>query len=143
MFTNLTFLKHPFYIIRRMKTFHFVFIVLLSYFLSSTNAFGQSTTINFNYTGSAQIWVVPNCVYNITVVVKGAKGGGSAGGLGANVTATLAVTPGQILQINVGGTGTVPAPGWNGGGNGTTANPGYSGGFGGGELQILELHQMH
>ena len=86
MFTNLTFLKHPFYIIRRMKTFHFVFIVLLSYFLSSTNAFGQSTTINFNYTGSAQIWVVPNCVYNITVVVKGAKGGGSAGGLGANVT---------------------------------------------------------
>ncbi len=139
MFTNLTFLKHPFYIIRRMKTFHFVFIVLLSYFLSSTNAFGQSTTINFNYTGSAQIWVVPNCVYNITVVVKGAKGGGSAGGLGANVTATLAVTPGQILQINVGGTGTVPAPGWNGGGNGTTANPGYSGGFGGGGASDIRV----
>ncbi|MBI4931763.1 MAG: PKD domain-containing protein [Bacteroidetes bacterium] len=113
-----------------MNSFYNIFFSLfirVSYFpalilslISSSNVFCQ-TTVNFNYTGSAQTWIVPNCVNTITVTAVGAQGGGPNGGLGATVTATVAVTPGQVLQINVGGQGTVPGAGWNGGGAGQSA----------------------
>ena len=92
------------------------------------------TTVNFNYTGSAQTWTVPPCVTSINVVARGAKGGGSNGGNGSIVTATLSVTPGQILQINVGGMGTCGnnSQGWNGGGTGRSANSGANASCGGG-----------
>jgi len=94
------------------------------------------TTVTFNYTGAAQTWTVPACVYNIQVDVRGARGGNAnfaAGGNGARVTATLAVTPGQVLQINVGGQGALPGAGWNGGGAGRNgfAPGGHSAGGGG------------
>lgn len=79
--------------------------------------FAQSTE-TFTYTGSSQSWVVPPCVYNISVEVAGAEGGGASGGNGAVVTANIAVTPGQTLEINVGGSGNCPGAGWNGGGAG-------------------------
>ncbi|NCV80139.1 MAG: hypothetical protein EBW25_05080, partial [Actinobacteria bacterium] len=52
------------------------------------------------------------------VVAAGAKGGGSVGGNGARITATIAVTPGQTLNVYVGGMGTCGnnSGGWNGGG---------------------------
>ena len=56
-------------------------------------------TVTFNYTGAVQTWIVPPCVYNITAVVAGAKGGGFNGGNGARITANIAVTPGQTLYI--------------------------------------------
>jgi hypothetical protein len=90
---------------------HFV-IFCFGMFSSAQN------TITFSYTGGPQTWVVPACISSITVTVAGGKGGGSTGGNGAVVTGTLSVTPGQILQMNVGGAGAGTTPGWNGGGTG-------------------------
>ena len=94
--------------------------------------FAQSTTVNFNYTGSAQNWVVPPCVTTITVSVAGAEGGGTNGGNGALLTGNINVTAGQTLQIKVGGSGTCPNAGYNGGGLGASANTSANGGCGGG-----------
>ena len=88
-------------------------LLLFSFFL-----FSQSTTVNFNYTGSAQNWVVPACVTSITISVAGAKGGGINGEKGAVLTGNISVIAGQTLQINVGGQGGTPTAGWNGGGAG-------------------------
>ena len=66
-------------------------------------------THTFAYTGGAQSWTVPAGVTNVTVRVMGAGGGKSAcsdaGGGGARVDATLAVVPGQVLNLTVGGSG--------------------------------------
>jgi gliding motility-associated-like protein len=99
----------------------FVFFVLCV-ILGSTIAEAQ-TTVNFTFTGSAQTWTVPPCVTNINVVMAGAKGGGPNGGNGARITANIPVTPGDILQINVGGMGGQGSNsgGWNGGGTGHNA----------------------
>ena len=87
----------------------------------------------FNWTGGAQIYVVPAGVTSIDVTLRGAAGrsvsGGGDGGLGATVTGTLDVTPGQGIQVNVGGTGQPSGyGGFNGGGIG--------GGGGGGASDI-------
>ncbi|WP_400193789.1 beta strand repeat-containing protein [Hymenobacter sp. B81] len=89
------------------------------------------TAVTFGYTGAPQTYTVPAGVYSLTVEAKGAQGGShtyappfnmsEAGGLGARVQATLAVTPGQVLDIRVGGAGGyinsgTLAGGYNGGG---------------------------
>ena len=109
-------------------------LLLFSFFL-----FSQSTTINFNYTGSAQNWVVPTCVTTITVSVAGAEGGGTNGGNGALITGDINVTPGQTLQIKVGGEGSCPNAGFNGGGLGTSANTTSNGGCGGGGATDIRI----
>lgn len=101
-----------------MKIFKHLFLGLTLMIISITFTLAQ-TTVTFNYTGSAQTWTVPQCVQQISIEVSAGKGGGGAsGGLGATVTGLINVTPGQVLQINVGGIGACPAGGWNGGGNG-------------------------
>jgi len=92
-------------------------------------------TVNFAYTGAAQTWTVPAGVTQVTLELRGAQGGGSYlsgagtprqedGGLGGLTQGTLAVTPGQVLNLYVGGqapdVGNItPAPGgFNGGGDG-------------------------
>jgi gliding motility-associated-like protein len=96
----------------------------------------------FNYTGGSQNYVVPAGVTVICFTVSGAQGmrnaqGSNLGGLGGRVTGSMPVTPGQVLQINVGGGGLVSTVGgFNGGGNGgiiTTAccNNAHAGGGGG------------
>lgn len=107
-----------------------IIIFTLLYFSSQIYA----QTLNFNYTGSSQTWTVPPCVTSINVVARGAKGGGNSGGNGAIVTATIAVTPGQVFQINVGGIGTcgTNSQGWNGGGSGQAANSAANASCGGG-----------
>lgn len=78
----------------------------------------------FPFTGSPQTWTVPTGVTQATFTLAGAAGGiGSpssvpaAGGLGALVHATLAVTPGQTYTLVVGGAGGSGLPGgYNGGG---------------------------
>jgi hypothetical protein len=93
---------------------------------------GATATCTFAYTGAAETWTVPAGVTSATFALLGAQGGdlsgdfpgSSPGGLGGAATATLAVTPGQTLQINVGGVGghpvrfgPLPIPGgFNGGG---------------------------
>jgi gliding motility-associated-like protein len=102
-------------------------------------AFVYSQTVTFNYTGAVQNWTVPPCVTSITVTARGADGGGGNGGNGAQVTGTLAVTPGQILQIRVGGSGACPTSGYNGGGNGANANTIANGSCGGGGATDLRI----
>ena len=64
-------------------------------------------TYTFNYTGAIQQFIVPNRVTSIQVNAVGARGGigggGQTGGVGANITTTINVTPGQVLYVVVGG----------------------------------------
>lgn len=72
-------------------------------------------TSGFVYQGAVeQSWTVPPGVFSATFRLWGAQGGGpqrgwnsppQAGGLGAYVTATIPVTPGDVYYINVGGAG--------------------------------------
>ena len=103
---------------------------------------GSEVVCTFTYTGAAQSWTVPEGVTQATFDVFGAQGGsderGQAGGLGGKASATIAVTPGDTLQINVGGAGSPGvaggaggAGGFNGGaagGNGCFSGPGGGGG---------------
>jgi len=117
--------------------------------LAVTTVSGQSlapiaagaTSLSFAFTGGIQTFTVPStlCVSTVTFVVRGAKGGGN-GGNGAAIQATLAVTPGQVFQIMVGGVGIQGAAsgGFNGGGTGqaSTGSPIYSSYGGGGASDV-------
>lgn len=74
----------------------------------------------YSYTGSAQLYVVPPGVTSIQVTLKGAGGltvsGGGTGGEGGEVSATVAVQPGESLMFVVGGQGLDNAGSFNGGG---------------------------
>src|SRR5205823_4709025 len=86
----------------------------------------------FVYTGTPQWFTVPSGVSAIAVDVSGAQGGNATfGGLGARVYATVAVSPGDVLQVNVGGQGAQPTAGFNGGG------VGWGTSFGGGGASDL------
>jgi PKD repeat protein len=97
--------------------------------ISVTPPHGGAT---FNFTGAAQTFTVPNFVTSITIDVFGAAGGdgvvdpevllGGDGGQGGRATATVAVTPGETLEVNVGGLG----------GNGSAGTGGLAGFNGGG-----------
>ncbi|MES2131672.1 MAG: glycine-rich protein [Bacteroidota bacterium] len=91
--------------------------------ITSCVTLSAQTTQTFSYTGSMQSFTVPTCVTSITVDVRGSKGGDciynqpgtkpdDLGGLGGRVVAVYTVTPGQVLNIFVGGIS------YNGGGNG-------------------------
>ncbi len=112
------------------------FTLLLSFTAGFTVVNGQITT--FSFTGGLQTYTVPAGVTSLTVSAWGAQGGsgaiggggvaGGVGGLGAYATGTLAVTPGQVLNIFVGGQGATPTGGFNGGGSGGSTNAGGGGG---------------
>jgi len=87
--------------------------------LATMFAYAQ-TTQTFNYTGSLQTFVVPPCVNSITISAKGGQGGytdysgGKTGGLGAHITGTFTVAPGQVIKVLVGGMGVKLTPGSGG-----------------------------
>jgi len=90
------------------------------------------TTYTFNYTGGVQSYTVPANISILSLTVSGAQGGGSSG-LGATYVQTIGVTPGQILNLYVGGmgnSGAGTAGGYNGGGQagGNYGNEGSGGG---------------
>jgi hypothetical protein len=89
----------------------------------------QAITQTFNYTGAEQTFTVPAGVTSVEVLAVGGHGGSAArsAGVGAQVTGTLSVTPGETLYVEVGGNGEDGSP--NGGG---FANGGFNGGEGGG-----------
>src|SRR5688572_18366612 len=95
--------------------------------LIGPSAFAAPVDEDFAFTGSPQTYVVPDGVCAVTIVARGAEGGQGAdgaeplipGGLGAEVSGTIAVTPGQVLTVDVGGAG----------GDGEAGNPG-AGGYG-------------
>jgi len=100
----------------------------------------------FYFTGSEEVWVVPDGVTEIWVNAWGASGGyGSGpgfelntGGKGAYVGGKLAVIPGDTLRIRVGGKGEnakigeTASGGWNGGGEGGMDSQYTGNGAGGG-----------
>ncbi|MFN8242798.1 MAG: PKD-like domain-containing protein [Ferruginibacter sp.] len=90
------------------------------------------TSQTFNYTGGVQTFTVPPGVTSLNITCFGAQGEnaaiGGTGGKGASATGTLAVTPGQVLNIYVGGAGNGGIGGFNGGGNGGAMGNTFFGG---------------
>lgn len=98
-------------------------------------------TETFLCAGFAQGFSVPAGVTSLQVSAIGAQGGtlpqGSrTGGRGAQVTATLVVTPGEFLRINVGCPANGRVGGFNGGGTANTAQFGGEGAGGGGASDV-------
>jgi hypothetical protein len=106
--------------------------------LPGANSAPQTSSRTFHFTHEPQRFKVPSGVTELTVTAYGARGGGylkelngNPGGLGAKVKATIPVTPGQVLIVNVGGRGIQNKHGAGGGGyNGGGASAGDA--FGGG-----------
>jgi hypothetical protein len=112
-------------------------------------AHAAPTTDHYVWTGSTVNWTVPVGVTSVSILEYGGSGGhsgSSSGGAGSKASATIAVTPGEVLHINVGsaggnsqvgatgGGGNNPADGWGGNGGGTVPSlcPTCDGGAGGG-----------
>lgn len=97
-----------------------------------------SGSVSFAFTGGMQTFTVPPHVTRVFLTALGAEGGtganggnasaGGKGGFGASAEGFLDVTPGDVLNIFVGGQGAAPTGGFNGGGNGGSANAGGGGG---------------
>eukprot|EP01032_Pedospumella_encystans_P011177 gene11177-13015_t len=95
--------------------------------MSIITAASYSSPGAFNFT-------VPPGIFSLTVTLNGASGGPSntanynaLGGSGISIFAVFSVTPGEILQIRVGGRGTKGgAAGYNGGGGNGGAVDGSS-----------------
>ena len=108
------------------------------------------TTVTFNYTGSVQTWTVPAGVTSVTIRASGGGGGPGAaggdagyGGAGGLSNSPVAVTPGETLDVYVGGGGAgglfSSARGWPNGGYSTQGDGGWSslwGGTGGGASYV-------
>ena len=108
------------------RILRFSLITFLLFGIGLTQAFCQATT--FDYTGSVQTYTVPPGVAEIQLEAWGAQGGtGTYGGitpdpgLGGYSIGILGVTPGDVLNIYVGGAGESTGPGgYNGGGQAGT-----------------------
>jgi Glycine rich protein len=101
-------------------------------------ASASGNSVQFSYTGAAQSWTVPSGVNSVHVQVAGAQGGGDYGGYGGLVSATIAVQPGEILNILVGGRGSLAQGGFNGGGGSSFAGGGVGEGQGGGGASDID-----
>jgi len=129
-------------------------VILPAWVISGTSSGTRTVVTGFDFTGAAQVYLVPAGVCRIRIEAVGAAGGerGTAGtpGLGARALATLRVTPGEPLHVHVGGWGGTAvgrAPGrggWNGGGDGGAASErrrgqaGKAGSGGGGATDVRQ-----
>jgi hypothetical protein len=114
--------------------------------ITSTNCAQADLVLqSFNYTGISQSFLVPVGVTSILIDAWGAQGwsGVNAGGFGGYSKGTLSVTPGETLNIFVGGQGTVAnvtltsmGGGFNGGGHGYSNISGATTGGGGGASDV-------
>jgi hypothetical protein len=93
----------------------------------------RAVTEGFEYTGGEQTFEVPSGVHFLHLRLIGGSGGegSSGGGAAAAVTGVLEVTPGQLLYVEVGGTGEDSGAGSEGGFNGGANGGGGAGGGGG------------
>lgn len=108
-------------------------ILLFALLLMLVNYGAGAQTTTFGFTGGLQTYTVPPGVTNVAIDIKGASGGSSSGyspgGCGGQVQCTLAVTPGQVLNVYVGGRGNDGS--YFGAGTGGTTGAFASGGTGG------------
>ncbi len=101
-------------LIRRTKT-----LAVFTLSILGLQAFAQTT---FNYTGSMQTYTVPVGTTLIRIDAQGAQGGSitiacaATGGLGARMVGDVAVTPGEVLSVLVGGQGLTQGEDGGGGG---------------------------
>jgi hypothetical protein len=114
---------------------------LLTAAVWSTPAVAQATV--FSYTGAEQSYTVPAGVSSLSLTAIGAPGGGPlSGGLAAGraalVSGIVNVAPGQVVFVEVGGSGGSPVGGFNGGGDSGTRN-GISVYGGGGASDVRAL----
>ena len=87
----------------------------------------------FAYTGAPQTYTVPAGVTSLGVDLAGGSGGPlpfrtTGHGLGGRVQAAMAVTPGEVLTVRVGGAAVGEAGGYNGGGSGEAGRQASGGG---------------
>jgi gliding motility-associated-like protein len=78
-----------------------------------------SGTQTINYSGAISTFTVPAGVTKITIDTRGASGGNTGakvGGKGARMVGDFTVTPGQVLKVLVGGTGSTGSYAAGGGG---------------------------
>jgi len=110
--------------------------------LMGANELAAQITTTFDYTGDVQTYTVPPGITSIQIDCYGGQGQAttvddyapfSTGGLGGYSVGELSVTPGEVLNIYVGGQGADGAGGYNGGGTGGfgTAGSGGTAGYGG------------
>jgi hypothetical protein len=93
-----------------------------TYYAEAVSPAGGTQT--FNYTGSAQTFIVPAGVTSMDMECWGAQGGANwinNTNFGGYSKGTIAVTPGETLTIYVGNQPTTIAGGFNGGGAGDGA----------------------
>jgi hypothetical protein len=112
--------------------------------LSPTGARAAETASrSFTASGESQL-LVPAAVRSVQVTLVGGSGGAGGagnsgfhalGGLGATALATLAVSPGQMLFVEVAGDGQASGAGGYGGG-GSDVHSGETGGGGGGASDV-------
>ena len=106
---------------------------------------GVAQATVFSFTGGEQSYTVPAGVSSLSITAIGAPGGGPqsgglAAGRGADVSGVVDVAPGQVLYVEVGGTGGSPAGGFNGGGDsGTRIGLSVFGGGGGSDVRTLPM----
>jgi Glycine rich protein/Bacterial Ig domain len=109
----------------------------------STPAVAQATV--FFYTGGEQGYLVPAGVSSLSITAIGAPGGGPlsgglAAGRGAVVAGVVTVSPGQVVYVEVGGSGGSPVGGFNGGGDsGTASGISVYGGGGASDVRTLSM----
>ncbi len=109
-----------------MKKIVILFLLPIFAFTQIKNEFLQlkpvyTNFVRFDFTGAIQTWTVPSGVTLIYVDVAGAQGGSAGaniGGKGGKVSGIMAVTPGDILQITVGGQSSTNIAVYGFGGNG-------------------------
>ena len=112
---------------------------LLSIALLCCLSLSAQEAVVFEYTGEVETYYVPECVTQLEVIVKGARGGGSQPGQGSTVSGIINVQGGQTLEIRVGGLGFCPDGGFNGGGDGGPGNNSTNNGCGGGGASDIRI----
>lgn len=114
---------------------------------SNCTVVGVAVTCSFTYTGTEATWKVPAGVKSIYIRAAGGTGGfngenDASGGYGGTVAASVAVTGGKTLYIDVGGNGSTSGAGGlsgstpSGGDGGSNEGPGNVGGGGGGATAV-------
>lgn len=101
---------------------HHLLAACLLFACSLLESQATAETVVYNFSGGFQSFTVGAGVTQLTIEARGAQGGGDKGGLGASITGSFSVTPGETLGVLVGGRGFVTSQGVNygaGGGGGT------------------------